>query len=329
MKTTFLITTLFFSLSFISCSDSNESANVLQSNWLELEPVTADKLNHINFYKNTFGIISGDFGTLLKINLTGNAINFENLNLEPEFPVPQRMSFILNEDEFYILKRSLFKTIDGGKSFDLLKDQSGNTIFGIHFFDSNTGFITYAGRLFKTIDGGINWVEVAQVNKLDKIKFINKNIGFLYGGTTDTPFAGGEPVSFGGILKTTDGGLTWTDLNLSVAEITALYFIDANTGYFSTTAFDSKIYKTLDGGTTWNLINDEVEGLILEMIFLDVNNGFLVTHEGKIYRTIDGGSNWSVDYETTNGLKLLSMAKTSDNQLFAVGESGLILKREN
>jgi photosystem II stability/assembly factor-like uncharacterized protein len=235
----------------------------------------------------------------------------------------------LNEDEFYTLKRSLFKTTDGGKSFDLLKNQGGNTIFGMHFFDSNTGFITFAGRLFKTEDGGINWSEEEEINKLDKLKFINENVGFLYGGTTNIPFAGGEPVSSGGILKTTDGGQTWTELNISVPEITALYFVDANIGYFSTTAFDAKIYKTLDGGTTWNLVSEDIEGLILEMIFLDVNKGFALTHEGKIYRTTDGGINWSIDFETTNGLNLLSMAKTSDNQLFAVGESGLTLKRED
>jgi hypothetical protein len=92
MKSTYLFSSLFLALFLISCSDSNDNEIILQqSNWVELEPVTVDNLNHIVFYNNSFGIISGDFGTLLKINLTGDAITFENLNLEPEFPVPQRM----------------------------------------------------------------------------------------------------------------------------------------------------------------------------------------------------------------------------------------------
>lgn len=330
MKTTLINLILFSSFLLTSCSENNDSADILLSNWVELESVTADDLNHITFHGNSFGIISGDLGTLLKVNVSGNTINFENLNLEFDFPVPQVRSFIVDQNNFFTLKNNLYRTTDGGNTFDLFMNQGANSIGDMYFFDSNTGFITLAGRIFKTGDGGVNWTEVIQKPTLNKLQFVNNNVGFLYGGFTNgEPIAGNSVFSSGGILKTSDGGQTWTDLNLSISEITALHFFDVNTGYFATHDNGNEIYKTTDGGTTWNMINEEVEGFILEMVFLDVNNGFLVTHEGRIYRTNDGGNNWSVDYETSNGIKLSSIAKTSDNKLFAVGENGLMLKREN
>ncbi|MDT8414216.1 MAG: YCF48-related protein [Flavobacteriaceae bacterium] len=261
------------------------------------------------------------------MNISEGQINFQNLNLESEFPVAHVQAFLLNQNEYFVLKHSLFKTVNGGETFELVVNQGPNRIFGVHFFDIDTGFVTHAGRLFKTIDGGESWVEVVQVNTLSKLFFVNNSIGFLYGGSTNGPIAGGDVLSSGGVLKTTDGGQTWDDLNLSVSEINVLYFVDVNTGYFATSAED-EIYKTTDGGTTWDLVSNEVEGFINGMVFLDVNNGFVITHEGKIYRTNNGGTNWSVDYETTNGLNLSSIAKTSDGKIFVVGDDGLMLKRD-
>ena len=77
------------------------------------------------------------------------------------------------------------------------------------------------------------------------------------------------------------------------------------------------------------MVSNDVEGSVNGIVFLNTNNGFVITHEGKIYHTINGGINWSVVYKTTNDINLSSIAKTSDDQLFVVGEKGLILKREN
>jgi len=325
MKTSLFKLALFLSFLSISCSVNNEPTNILLSNWVELEKVTTDDLNHITFYGNNFGIVSGDFGTLLKINLAGDAINFENINIDSEFPIAHVRTFIVNQDVFYTLKHSLFKTINGGNSFTKI---NAGSIFDLHFFDSSIGFIIKNGRLYKTNDGGENWTEVAQVQVLSKFHFVNDNVGFIYGGITNGgPIAGGPIFSSGDILKTIDGGQTWVNLNLSVSEITALYFVDENTGYFATTE-GNEIYKTSDGGIKWNLVSNDVEGSVNGIVFLNTNNGFVITHEGKIYRTNDGGNNWSVDYETTNGIYLSSITKTSDGQLFVVGGDGLMLKRE-
>lgn len=327
MKTNFFYLILFMSFIFLSCSDNNSIENIF-GGWEEIDTKSTDDLNHITFFGDAIGIVSGDLSTLLKMNISGSLINFENLILEPEFPVSHIRAFLLNQEDFFVLKHSLFKTTNGGNTFNLVNNtSSGNTIFGIHFFDSNTGFITRGGRLLKTDDGGESWNEIIEVNTLSKLYFMNSSTGFLYGGSTNNPTSSGPVISSGGILKTLDGGLTWSEINLSVPEINALSFANENIGYFAT-AVDDEIYKTTDGGINWNLVSNDIDGFIIGMVFLDENNGFVITHEGSIYQTLDGGINWTVDYQTENNKKLSSIAKTANGNVFVVGDDGLMLLRK-
>jgi photosystem II stability/assembly factor-like uncharacterized protein len=58
-----------------------------------------------------------------------------------------------------------------------------------------------------------------------------------------------------GILRTTDGGLTWTVINANHGAIFGqidILFIDSLTGYFTRTGSGSFSQKTNDGGVTWN-----------------------------------------------------------------------------
>ena len=60
-------------------------------------------------------------------------------------------------------------------------------------------------------------------------------------------------VSNGTILKTIDGGTTWTTLSSGTTnDLNSVYFTDANTGY--AVGDTGTILKTIDGGTTWTAI---------------------------------------------------------------------------
>jgi len=62
----------------------------------------------------------------------------------------------------------------------------------------------------------------------------------------DTWYAAG---SLGTMLKTIDGGVIWTTLNLDYGtDIGNVHFINANTGYASG---GNMVFKTIDAGETW------------------------------------------------------------------------------
>ena len=93
----------------------------------------------------------------------------------------------------------------------------------------------------------------------------------------------------GDILKTTDGGDTWTTLSQNIStSLSAISFADQDTGYICT--LDNKIIKTTDGGTTWTTVyNGSVN--FDKIQFKDGHNGVALGTQ-KLY-TSDGGATWS------------------------------------
>jgi hypothetical protein len=101
--------------------------------------------------------------------------------------------------------------------------------------------------LFKNDNTG--WKEFVFSTELhsgiDKIYFLNSNIGFL-STNAYTPVPEYQNKK---IFKTTNGGDTWTEV-YNKEKFTNFTFKDENTGW---AILENKIYKTTNGGTSWQL----------------------------------------------------------------------------
>ena len=110
--------------------------------------------------------------------------------------------------------------------------------------------------------------------------------------------------SGGTVLRTKDGGATWTRLTLP-ADAAKLDFrdvdaIDARTVYILSIGAGnlSRIYKTTDGGDTWNIqfSNADPRGFYDAMSFWDADHGLVFGDSigGKLQMLItsDGGLHW-------------------------------------
>lgn len=112
------------------------------------------------------------------------------------------------------------------------------------------------------------------------------------------------------ILRTIDGGTTWTKLPApgdSTSDFRDIQAFDANTAIAMTIGLGgaSRIYKTTDGGQSWALknTNQYEEGFYDGMAFWNENDGILYGDpvDGKFYVLItrDGGETWSEAGRTT------------------------------
>lgn len=178
------------------------------------------------------------------------------------------------------------------------------------------------GGIFKTIDGGITWEPIFDDQPflaIGSLAFDPNNPDILFAGTGD-PNISGYPFIGDGIWKSSDAGITWTHLGLTNQRIISKIIIDpTNSNMIYAAAMglpfernnDRGLYASTDGGNSWNqilFISDDAG--VIDLVMDPVNPGILyaagwnrirnneeslISGQGaKIYKTTDGGMNWNI-----------------------------------
>lgn len=132
---------------------------------------------------------------------------------------------------------------------------AGNTIW----------FGTSSGRLFRSVDKGLNWT-VSQAPAVTD--FGSATTGGAY--AFATPLNGLLVTKSGQIFNTTDGGTTYTEIAATGFFNGDIAYVPGTTNTYVTTGTAGSSY-TLDGGLTWTLV-DTLQHTVVA--FLDGNTGF-------------------------------------------------------
>lgn len=134
----------------------------------------------------------------------------------------------------------------------------------------------------------------------------------------------------GHILKSTDGGGTWQQLEVPTrAGLTGVSFQSRDLGW--AVGHDSVILRTTDGGSTWEIVNwaPEEEAPLLDVWFSDADNGFAVGAYGSFYRTSDGGKTWSFEPISEWDFHLHHVARSGTGKLYMAAEAGMIYRSDD
>jgi len=86
------------------------------------------------------------------------------------------------------------------------------------------------------------------------------------------------------MLRTTDGGVTWTPLDVRAGDLRAVSFADDQHGF----AVGSAVFRTDDGGAAWTSQAVSARGEFLAVHLQDANRATMVGEYGKIFQTTDG-----------------------------------------
>jgi photosystem II stability/assembly factor-like uncharacterized protein len=168
----------------------------------------------------------------------------------------------------------------------------------IQFVDAKTGFVAGVhGGIYKTNDSAKSWAALNAGTTLPiyDLFFIDSLNGFAVGGKASCYGSAGCTPPGGFVLRTKDGGQTWTNIYTPAEnlEIRSVYFVNANLGFC---VGKNLIFKTVDGGQNWSTYKvPSLDGELWQIRFRDRQTGYAVCNaNNKILKTSDGGITWTV-----------------------------------
>lgn len=223
---------------------------------------------------------------------------------------------ILNKVEFFNgigycvgFNGTILKTMDGGVHWILKPSNTTRDLSFITFVNPQVGWAGSGdSAIVKTNDGGETWVPQVMKGSVSSISFVNALNGMAVGygtvlkttdggatwisipGPSNNPFfitiqcltAQDIIISGRGIARSSDGGLTWTQI--STMNVADLSFADKRNGW----AVGDSIIRTTDGGRSWSNQSYKSPKSLSTISGLDSLHAF-AGYEHDIFSTKNGG----------------------------------------
>ncbi len=318
--------------------------------------------NTISFINPMVGYAAGYYGLVLKTMDGGTS-----WELQPDADKWLHKILFINQDTGYATSNipySIYRTVDGANSWEDITPEnqeyfktviqtSQNKLFAfgtggfiaesgdfgdtwteishglkesfleIQFTDEQTGFITAGDLLLKSLDGGVSWdttsISGFSYGNVQASHFCDKNTGFVLGGS-------------GEILRTTDGGSSWSKVLSKMQNraqfYTDIFMIDKFKGFMTGGGVSP-------GGSSWSVAYSTNNGIdwqqaswgpgkpINTVHFFDQNHGFALCWEGLLLKTYDGGNNWQqIQLQIDQNLKDMFFVSRDTGYMIASSYSG-------
>ncbi|MCB0631789.1 MAG: T9SS type A sorting domain-containing protein [Saprospiraceae bacterium] len=213
----------------------------------------------------------------------------------------------------------LYKTTDGGQSWEMQFESGEEEIISIAFWDGSNGIIEtnlyYEGKVgvHTTSDGGVTWNRTPQEN-IPSL-FPGEFPGFMDSGGRALTVAGSDHAWFGTaygngsndpirVYRSTDKGQTWTAVNTDLSTlgqfhgIGSMVFLDTLNGYAANGGTgpgeQNSLAQTTDGGLTWNTMTSfsKKSVTLAHIPDPDAKTLIVATFSGPYYSN-DSGATWT------------------------------------
>lgn len=146
------------------------------------------------------------------------------------------------------------------------------------------------GRAFRSINGGPPWEPINDLRSVSGMIADRNNPGTFYAGT------------WNGVLKSTDGGATWTAKNSGLSDVNTVVQIIAvdpmNSDVLLAGLNKGGVYKSTDGAETWFPSNQGmVSADVVALAYHPTNTAIVYAGAAAAaapFRSLDGGSTWQL-----------------------------------
>ncbi|MBS1517437.1 MAG: T9SS type A sorting domain-containing protein [Bacteroidetes bacterium] len=280
-------------------------------------PLYAD-LWSVYFTDDMTGWTAGSGGSIYKTTNGGNQWKISGQGIVNDLLIDV---FFADQNNGWIVGHNgrIIRTVSGGEAWQIQNSGTFDNLFNVFFIDNNTGWVAGDNGIIRTVNGGANWTSSLNYPWMYSVFFINENTGW----------AGGR---FGKLVKTTNGGNTWTDQQGGTgATYYSVKFSDENKGW--AVGDYNTIIRTENGGLNWTQQSSGIPGTNLKLSEIhiaknDDRTAYISSYNNYIFKTTNSGANW---YKTVipGYSDFNSIYFSSDNIGYAVGYYARIMKTSN
>jgi photosystem II stability/assembly factor-like uncharacterized protein len=182
----------------------------------------------------------------------------------------------------------LYKTVNGGTSWTLAKSYLITiwSISSLAFPDRRHGWALGDYDLLKTTDGGLSWQTPVAFSAITDSEYV-KTSGYINRICFEDTLNGFGIGRNGHIIRTRDGGASWTVVTSTAPWPEGISFADREHGVV--VGERGAVLTSSDSGSFWNLRYPRQLPFgdapwFRDVVFLDVNNGWLVGDSGIVMK---------------------------------------------
>ncbi len=262
--------------------------------------------------------------------------NVKNL---PDF---RHAQFINLSDGWLLTLHSIWKTVDGGKTFeDVYTSPQVNTVIpgvkmqqnlrNLHFVDQHKGWVIEGNNIISTVDSGKSWKRQSldPTISLGAFYFLDEKTAWLVG-TLLASSKEQREIDSGVVFSTSDGGQRWdlVPLNLDIHSdwnwhLTSVWCSSPNDIW----VVGSAIIHSFDRGQSWSFVempnSDGVHGSPARIKFADSQIGWITTNQpGGYWVTFDGGKSWATRRSPRDNTCFINdLIYLNDSEVWAISGS--------
>ncbi|MEA2174982.1 MAG: hypothetical protein QOD00_2574 [Blastocatellia bacterium] len=175
----------------------------------------------------------------------------------------------------------ILHSTDGGTGWAQQSSGTNAQLNALRFLDALHGWAVGNAVLYTT-DGGQTWQQGTRSGNLSglyDVDFVDTSFGWACGG--------------GVVMKTTDGGKSWTPQSVPTASfenLISIDFVDRNRGW--TVGASGIILGTTNGGATWTRLTSGTNAFLTGVSFQSTFEGWAVGGN-VVLHTTNGGASWA------------------------------------
>ncbi|HMQ77970.1 MAG TPA: T9SS type A sorting domain-containing protein [Ignavibacteria bacterium] len=261
----------------------------IQSQWTTLDTGFPQILTSISAVDDNVVWTCGHLGKVCRTTNGGaswdiSVVTPDTSTLNNVYGLDQNTAFVSAKD-YSPSSSSVWKTTDGGSSWQQVFSQPNGEIYSLEVFSNGTGIMIgkpFSGRwsLFKTSNYGSTWDSAGM--------FVPGSGGStensLY--TRDNEYWFGA--SGGRLYYSSNSGINWSYQTLGSTNIIGIWF-NGQTGI----ATGSGGFRTTNGGISWSPLTIPGTGNQLPISGYGTNFWMITRGSINIYNTTNNGDNWS------------------------------------